>query len=37
VPNDGELRQVILDEAHKSGISTHPGTTKMYQDLKRMF
>jgi hypothetical protein len=34
--NDG-LKQTILEEGHKSGYSFHPGITKMYQDLKKMF
>ncbi|KAJ9561583.1 hypothetical protein OSB04_006743 [Centaurea solstitialis] len=29
-----EARQTLLDEAHKSKFSIHPGATKMYQDLK---
>ena len=29
-----ELRKKILDEAHESQISIHPGSNKMYQDLK---
>ncbi|XP_072093102.1 transposon Tf2-1 polyprotein isoform X3 [Arachis hypogaea] len=37
VPDIGDLRQRILKEAHKSGFSIHPGSTKMYQDLKTMF
>jgi hypothetical protein len=37
VPNDQELRRLILDEAHKSSFSIHPGATKMYQDLKREY
>ena len=37
VPDIGDLRQRILKEAHKSGFSIHPGSTKMYQDLKMMF
>ena len=37
VPDVGDLRQSILKEAHKSGFSIHPGSTKMYQDLKAMF
>ena len=35
IPRHGDLRDRILDEAHKSRYSIHPGTTKMYQDLKR--
>ena len=34
VPKDLELRKKILDEAHLSRYSIHPGTNKMYQDLK---
>lgn len=32
-----ELKKSILEEAHRSGLSIHPGATKMYQDLKRLF
>ena len=31
------LKERILDEAHTSKISVHPGGDKMYQDLKLMF
>ncbi|KAD3067059.1 hypothetical protein E3N88_34939 [Mikania micrantha] len=34
VPTLDNLRQIILDEAHKSRYSIHPGADKMYQDLK---
>jgi hypothetical protein len=37
VPKDHNLRHLILDEAHSSQFSIHPGTTKMYQDLKKRF
>jgi hypothetical protein len=37
VPVDPEIKKIILDEAHKSKFSIHPGSTKMYQDLKRNF
>jgi hypothetical protein len=37
VPNDQELRRLILEEAHKSSFSIHPGATKKYQDLKREY
>ena len=36
VPDVFELKKRIL-EGHKSSISIHPGATKMYQDLKRLF
>ena len=32
-----ELEKSILEEGHKSGLSIHPGATKMYQDLKKLF
>ncbi|GAU31786.1 hypothetical protein TSUD_22320 [Trifolium subterraneum] len=35
VPNNKELKRLILEEAHKSGFSIHPGSTKMYHDLKK--
>jgi hypothetical protein len=34
VPEVNELRETILKEAHDSAYSIHPGSTKMYQDLK---
>ena len=34
VPKDLELRKQILDEAHLSRYSIHPGSNKMNQDLK---
>ncbi|KAJ0531230.1 putative nucleotidyltransferase, Ribonuclease H [Helianthus annuus] len=34
VPIYGGLRDVILQEAHSSKYSVHPGADKMYQDLK---
>jgi hypothetical protein len=37
VPKVLELRKKILDEAHDSLLSIHPGSTKMYQDLKPGF
>jgi hypothetical protein len=37
VPVDSEIKKIILDEAHKSKFSIHPGSTKMYQDLKQNF
>ena len=37
VPNDCELKKSILDEAHNGSFSIHPGSTKMYQDLKMSF
>lgn len=37
VPNFPELKNRILEEGHMSSLSIHPGATKMYQDLKKMF
>ncbi|WVZ89856.1 hypothetical protein U9M48_036209 [Paspalum notatum var. saurae] len=37
VPKDMELRKKILDEAHTSLFTMHPGSNKMYQDLKQKF
>ena len=34
IPNNKELKKLLLDEAHKSKYSIHPGATKMYYDLK---
>src|SRR4051812_12668629 len=36
VPNFSELRKNILEEGHRSGLSIHPGATKMYHDLKKL-
>jgi hypothetical protein len=37
VPETGDLRETILREAHDSAYSIHPGSTKMYQDLKQRY
>ena len=37
VSKNFELRKKILDEAHESQFSIHPGSNKMYQDLKKKF
>ncbi|MCI66453.1 hypothetical protein A2U01_0087711, partial [Trifolium medium] len=37
VPDVPELRKMILEEGHQSGLSIHPGVTKMYEDLKKLF
>ena len=37
VPNDPGIRKLILQEAHDSPYSIHPGNTKMYLDLKDIF
>nr|GEX33470.1 putative reverse transcriptase domain-containing protein [Tanacetum cinerariifolium] len=33
----GDLRTLIMHESHKSKYSIHPGSDKMYQDLKQMY
>jgi hypothetical protein len=37
VPKDAEVHQQILDEAHLSRYSIHPGSTKMCKDLKQHY
>ncbi|KAL8132071.1 hypothetical protein AgCh_007823 [Apium graveolens] len=37
IPNVMELKHEILQEAHNSRFSIHPGSTKMYQDLKESY
>ena len=37
VPDENDLRKAILEEAHNGSFSIHPGSTKMYQDLKMSF
>ncbi|GJY65820.1 retrotransposon protein, putative, ty3-gypsy subclass [Tanacetum coccineum] len=37
VPDDFSLREAVLTEAHSSPFSIHPGSTKMYRDLKQNF
>ncbi|KAG8472522.1 hypothetical protein CXB51_034362 [Gossypium anomalum] len=37
VPRNSKLISVILGEAHGSRMSVHPGSMKMYNDLKRQF
>ncbi|GJR79527.1 putative nucleotidyltransferase, ribonuclease H [Tanacetum coccineum] len=37
VPDDTNIQEELLSEAHSSPISIHPGSTKMYRDLKQNF
>ena len=37
VPKDHQLRRQIFDEALLSKFSIHPGSTKMYQDLRQSY
>ena len=32
-----ELRRLLFYEAHRARYTVHPGTTKMYKDLRRNF
>nr|GFC32655.1 putative reverse transcriptase domain-containing protein [Tanacetum cinerariifolium] len=36
-PCYGDLRALIMHEAHKSKYYVHPSSDKMYQDLKRLY
>ncbi|KAL0549335.1 hypothetical protein IC582_013816 [Cucumis melo] len=37
VSSDSAVKTELLSEAHSSPFSMHPGSTKMYQDLKRVY
>nr|GEV85520.1 putative reverse transcriptase domain-containing protein [Tanacetum cinerariifolium] len=37
LPLFGDLRDLIMHESHKSKYSIHPGSDKMYQDLKKLY
>uniref|UniRef100_A0A2N9IPW9 Reverse transcriptase n=1 Tax=Fagus sylvatica TaxID=28930 RepID=A0A2N9IPW9_FAGSY len=37
VPNDPSIKKDILEEAHRSSYTIHPGSTKMYRDLRETF
>ncbi|GKA96505.1 putative reverse transcriptase domain-containing protein [Tanacetum coccineum] len=37
LPRYGDLRTVIMHESHKSKYSIHPGSDKMYQDMKKLY
>ncbi|GJR66816.1 putative reverse transcriptase domain-containing protein [Tanacetum coccineum] len=37
LPCYGDLRTVIIHESHKSKYSIHPGSDKMYQDMKKLY
>nr|GFA93252.1 putative reverse transcriptase domain-containing protein [Tanacetum cinerariifolium] len=36
LPCYGDLRTMIMHESHKSKYSIHPGSDKMYQDMKKL-
>ncbi|GJW29554.1 hypothetical protein Tco_0046429 [Tanacetum coccineum] len=37
LPRFRGLRDLIISESHKSKYSIHPGSDKMYQDLKKLY
>ncbi|XP_071739409.1 uncharacterized protein [Rutidosis leptorrhynchoides] len=37
IPNFGGLRELVMDEEHKKRYSIHPGSEKMYHDLKKFY
>ncbi|KAL0561545.1 hypothetical protein IC582_001979 [Cucumis melo] len=37
IPSDSAVKTELLSEAHSSPFSMHPGSTKMYQNLKRVY
>ncbi|XP_058106395.1 uncharacterized protein LOC131249619 [Magnolia sinica] len=37
IPNLHELRKEVLDAAQNSKLAMHPGSTKMYRDLKQAY
>ncbi|GKF18118.1 putative reverse transcriptase domain-containing protein, partial [Tanacetum coccineum] len=37
LPCYGNLRSVIMHESHESKYSIHPGSKKMYQDMKKLY
>ena len=37
VPNMKEMKNIIFKEVHETPYSIHPGSTKMYMDLKKTF
>ncbi|GJR75935.1 putative reverse transcriptase domain-containing protein [Tanacetum coccineum] len=37
IPHFGDLRALIMHESYKSKYSIHPGSDKMYQDLKKLY
>ena len=37
VPNNKELRRLILHEAHNNSYAMHPGENKMYRDLRELY
>ena len=37
IPDNDEMKKMILEESHRNSLSIHPGATKMYHNLKKLF
>ncbi|GKE77954.1 putative reverse transcriptase domain-containing protein, partial [Tanacetum coccineum] len=37
LPCYGDIRTLIMHESHQSKYSVHPGSDKMYQDMKKLY
>jgi len=37
IPDNDEMKKMILEESHRSSLSIHPTATKMDHDLKKLF
>ena len=37
VPSDSALRRDILDDCHRTKYTIHPGSSKMYADMCRLY
>jgi hypothetical protein len=37
IPEDGDIRSIILKEAHRALYCAHPGVKKMYADMRKLF
>ena len=37
MPENGEMKRDIMEEAHSSAYAMHPGSTKMYRTLKEHY
>ena len=37
IPNDENLKREVLEEAHRSKYTIHPGSNKLYQDLRQLY
>jgi hypothetical protein len=37
IPDNDEMKKMILEESHRNSLSIHSGATKMYHDLNKLF